>query len=245
MNQNTKFVAIGCASNLLGTVNDFKTAQELCSEYGAKLILDAVHYAPHFPINVVEIGCDFLFCSAYKFYGPHVGILYSKPGELDALPTDSLRTQYQKAPYKIETGTLNHAALAGVSECIRFMASTFGDEEDISIHAAMEALSKHEYLLLEQLYNGINEIPKATIYGPGLDSPRTPTVSFTYEGLNPEEVCTILGKKGIYAWDGHFYAIRPIEVLGLLDRGGVTRLGISIYTTPEDIERTVKAISMI
>ena len=122
-----------------------------------------------------------------------------------------MRTQYQKAPYKIETGTLNHAALAGVSACIRFIASTFGYEEDASIHTAMETLSKHEYLLLEQLYNGIKKLPNATRYGPALDSPRTPTVSFTFEGLNPIEVCTILGKKGIYAWDGHFYAIRPIE----------------------------------
>ena len=123
INENTRLVAMGMSSNALGTVNDFKFARQLTYRYNAWLLLDAVHYAPHFSINVKEIGCDFLLCSAYKFYGPHVGLLYCKPGLLDRLPTDRLRTAGQAAPEAIETGTLNHAAIAGVTAAVEFIAS--------------------------------------------------------------------------------------------------------------------------
>lgn len=242
LNSRTRLVAVGCASNALGTINDFAKIRKMTSEYDAKLILDAVHYAPHFPINVQEWQCDFLLCSAYKFYGPHVGILYSKPGELDQLPVDSLRTQDQVPPYKIETGTLNHAALAGVTAAVKFIKNIANEE---SSQDAMDALAKHERVLLEKLYNGLSEIDAVKIQGPGLDYPRTPTVVFTHENYRPEKVCELLGEEGIFAWDGHFYGIRPIEVLGLLDKGGVTRLGISMYTTEEEIEKTISTIAKI
>src|SRR5258706_4092495 len=123
INENTRLVCMGMSSNCIGTVNDFKLVRQLTYKYNALLLLDAVHYAPHFYIDVQSIGCDFLLCSAYKFYGPHVGILYSKPGMLDRLPTDRLRTAGQTAPSSIETGTLNHAAIVGVSAAVDFIKS--------------------------------------------------------------------------------------------------------------------------
>jgi selenocysteine lyase/cysteine desulfurase len=177
--------------------------------------------------------------SAYKFYGPHVGILYSKPGELDILPVDSLRTQDQIPPCKIETGTLNHAAIAGVTACIKFIMEMAGEDTP---QKAMKLLAVHERILLEKLFHGLSEVPSVKIQGPGLDYPRTPTVSFTHDKYRPEVVCEKLGEMGIFAWDGHFFAIRPIEALGLLERGGVTRLGISMYTTEDEIEKTIQAM---
>jgi cysteine desulfurase family protein (TIGR01976 family) len=239
LSERTKLVAVGCASNALGTVNDVKTIREMSKRVGAKLLLDAVHFAPHFPINVMELDCEFLLASAYKFYGPHVGILYSKPGELDILPVDSLRTQDQIPPCKIETGTLNHAAIAGVTACIKFIMEMAGEDTP---QKAMKLLAVHERILLEKLFHGLSEVPSVKIQGPGLDYPRTPTVSFTHDKYRPEVVCEKLGEMGIFAWDGHFFAIRPIEALGLLERGGVTRLGISMYTTEDEIEKTIQAM---
>ena len=242
LSKRTKLVAVGCASNALGTVNDLSTIRKISRAAGAKLLLDAVHFAPHFPINVQEFDCEFLLASSYKFYGPHVGILYSKPGELDRLPVDSLRTQDQIPPFKIETGTLNHAAIAGVTACIKFIMEMAGEDTP---QKAMDLLATYERKLLEKLYTGLATIPSVKIQGPGLDYPRTPTVSFTHAKYRPEEVCEKLGEMGIFAWDGHFFAIRPIEALGLLERGGVTRIGISMYTTENEVSKAIEAIASI
>jgi cysteine desulfurase family protein (TIGR01976 family) len=247
INHRTRLVAMGMASNAIGTVNDFRLVRKLTYKYNAWLLLDAVHYAPHFSIDVQEIGSDFLLCSAYKFYGPHVGILYAKPGLLDQVPTDRLRVAVQTAPEKMETGTLNHAAMAGVKACIEFISQQgSGNSMRTKILDAYNAIGKHERVLAEKLYNGLKEIPGIKIIGqPFASVQRSPTISFYKEGKTALEVCQHLAEKNICAWDGHFYAIRAIEILGLLEKGGVTRMGISAYNTEEEIASVVKVVKGI
>jgi cysteine desulfurase family protein (TIGR01976 family) len=247
MNENTRMVCMGMSANSIGTVNDFALIRKLTYQYNAWLLLDAVHYAPHFSIDVQDIGCDFLLCSAYKFYGPHVGILYSKPGLLDRLPTDRLRTAGQTAPECIETGTLNHAAIAGVSAAVEFIASLGkGNSLREKLVDAYANISAHEYALASKLYQGLSEMDGVTVIGQDFSSMRrTPTLSFTMKGKTPTQVCSELAKKNICAWDGHFYAIHAIEVLGLLEKGGVTRLGVSVYNTMEEIEFTLAEVKRV
>jgi cysteine desulfurase family protein (TIGR01976 family) len=247
INNRTRLVALGLASNALGTVNQIEQVRNLTKKIGAWLLADAVHFIPHFPIDVQALDLDFMLCSAYKFYGPHVGILYSRDGLLDQLPTDRLRTQHQEAPYRIETGTLNHAAIAGVKGAIDYI-STFGEGTDLrsKLVAGMETIAEYEHELAKMLFYGLKEIDGITLYGPPIeDTPRAPTLSFTVEGKTPPEVCRLLDEKGILAWDGHFYAIRPVEVLGLLEKGGLTRVGISLYNTLEEVERLLDALQTI
>lgn len=247
LNHRTRLVAMGYASNLLGTINDVAFVRQKTYEIGAWLMLDAVHYAPHFPIDVTAIGCDFLICSAYKFYGPHIGILYAKPGLLDRLPTDRLRTAGQAAPYNIEIGTQNHAAFAGVGAAIDFLAS-FGEGESMreQLVNAMHEIKNYEKKLLLKLSEGLSKLPGLHIYGlPASSDQRTPTLAITVEGKTPAAICRYLNSKNICAWDGHFYALRAIEVMGLAEQGGVTRLGISAYTSEEDIERTLQAFEAL
>lgn len=244
MNERTRLVAMGMASNALGTVNNFRFARKLTYQYNAWLLLDAVHYAPHFAMDVQEIGCDFLLCSAYKFYGPHVGILYSKPGLLDQIPTDRLRVAGQSAPDKIETGTLNHAAMAGVKASIEFLAQQgSGTILREKILSAFSNIGKHERALAERLYGGLKAIAGVKIVGQSFGSAqRSPTISFLKEGTTALDVCRHLAANNICAWDGHFYAIRAMEVLGLLEKGGVTRMGISAYNTEQEIDFVLKQV---
>ena len=240
----TRLVAIGGASNAFGTVNNIALARELTRKVGAWLLIDAVHFAPHFLIDVVALDVDFLLCSAYKFYGPHVGILYARDGLLDSLEVDRLRTQDQNAPSRIETGTLNHAALAGVTAAIEYIAS-FGDGAGLRerIAAAMEHLGRHERWLGSVLYESLRRIPGVTVHGQSFDVPmRAPTLAITSASMPAAELSARLAKRGIFTWAGHFYAIRPMELLGLLARGGVVRAGISAYTTPDDIEAYAAAL---
>jgi cysteine desulfurase family protein (TIGR01976 family) len=244
INERTRLVAMGLASNAIGTVNNVKIARELSYKAGAWLLLDAVHYAPHFSIDVQQLGCDFLLCSAYKFYGPHIGLLYSRPGLLDQLHTDRLRTAGQTAPDKIETGTLNHAAIHGVSAAIDFLASLGkGDTLRNQLVDAYRQVGAHEYALAKSLYDGLAAIPGVRVAGTDFADPhRAPTVSFTVTGKTATEVCRHLAADNIFAWDGHFYAIRAIETLGLLEQGGVTRIGMAVYNTPEEVQQTLARI---
>jgi cysteine desulfurase family protein (TIGR01976 family) len=247
INEKTRLVTMGFASNALGTVNNVKLIRQLTYEVGAWLLVDAVHYAPHFPVDVKSLGVDFLICSAYKFYGPHVGILYSREGLLDQLQTDRLRTQDPKSPNRIETGTLNHAAIAGVSAAIEYIAS-IGKDNDLrsKIVSAMGKIGSYENYLAKFLYNELKKIPGVNLYGPSFENAhRAPTVSFTIDGIEPSNVCQLLGEKGICVWDGHFYAIRAIEVLGLLEKGGLVRAGISLYASKDDVQRLVSGIKEI
>ena len=246
INDKTVMVCMGMSSNALGTLNDFISVKSFLPQ-NCLFLLDAVHYAPHFSINVKELGCDFLLCSAYKFYGPHVGFLYSKPGLLEELETDRLVVQDQKAPYIIETGTLNHAACAGVSASIDFIASIGeGNSSRDKLINAFSKISSHEFALAKQLYESINNLDKVNVVGKDFsDTKRTPTVSFVHSDCTPQEVCKALASENICAWDGHFYALKAIQQLGLEERGGVTRLGISIYNTKEEVERVVSVISKL
>jgi cysteine desulfurase family protein (TIGR01976 family) len=243
----TRLVAIGYASNALGTVNDVPLARKLSREVGAWLVVDAVHYAPHFSLDVTALDADFLLCSAYKFYGPHVGILYTRPGLLAKLRTDKLRTQDDEAPFRIETGTLNHAAIAGVSAAIDYVAS-WGQGETLRTRlvSAMEGIARHEHGIASFYWENVRSFPGVMPWGQGFSSPhRAPTVSITIAGVRPSEAARALGEKRILVWDGDFYAARAIEVLGLAQGGGVLRTGISMYNTREEIERLLEGVAAL
>ncbi len=243
----TRLVAVGLASNALGTVNDLDTVRGLARAAGALLLVDAVHYAPHFPVDAAALDVDVLLCSAYKFYGPHVGILYCRPGLLDTLETDRLRTQEPEAPTRIETGTLNHAALAGVTAAVEYIAS-WGEGASLRerVVDAMDAIAAHEHELARRYHDGVLEIAGTTVWGPGFaDGRRAPTVSVTVDGVHPAEVARRLGEQGLLVWDGDFYAVRAVEVLGLAHRGGLVRTGMSMYTTGEEVDRLLAAVAAV
>ena len=244
--ERTRLVAFGLASNALGTVNDAALARRLSKEAGAWLLLDAVHYAAHFPVDVVALDADFLLCSAYKFYGPHVGLLYARPGLLEGLPVDRLRTQEEEAPFRIETGTLNHAALVGVKAAVEYIASWgSGGTLRERIVSAMEGIAAYEHGLGAYYHENVRQIPGVTVWGTDFSGPRAPTVSITIDGIRALDAARALGERGIQVWDGHFYAIRPIEALGLLDRGGVLRSGFMMYNTREEIDRLLAGVAAL
>jgi cysteine desulfurase family protein (TIGR01976 family) len=246
VNERTRLVAVGAASNALGTVNDLSLARRLSAEVGALLVVDAVHYAPHFLVDVSSIDCDFLLCSAYKFYGPHVGVLYSRPGLLDRVDTDRLCTQTQSAPQRIETGTPNFAAIVGVAAAVEYLAS-WGEGTNLreKLASAMEKVGDHERRVALRCYERMQEIPGVTVWGPDFSGARAPTIAVTVEGRRPEEIASTLGADGIQVWDGDFYAIRAIESLGLAEAGGVLRTGVLMYNTIEEIDRLVDGVSRI
>jgi selenocysteine lyase/cysteine desulfurase len=214
---------------------------------GVLLIVDAVHAAPHFPMDVQAFDPDFLLCSAYKFYGPHVGILYARPGLLDTLRPDHLRTADPAAPFRIETGTLNHAALAGVGAAIRYLAGLGeGPTLRAQIVDAMTGLAARERSLATTYFDAVRNLPGVNVWGPDFSSARrAPTVSITVDGKTAEEVARRLAERGILAWDGHFYAARAVEVLGLAGRGGLLRAGMALYTSKEDVDRLALAVAEI
>ncbi len=246
INSKTVMIAMGMSSNALGTINDFEKIRELTLNKKILLLLDAVHYAPHFTIDVKSLKCDFLLCSAYKFYGPHVGLLYTKPDFLNKIDTDRLIVQEQDAPYKIETGTLNHAACNGVIKAIDFISS-FGDGNSLreKIESSYLKISRHENKLASKLYSSLNQLKNIEVIGTDFSKRRAPTVSFVHINKSPNEICKILASYNICAWDGHFYALKAIQDLDLEKIGGVTRLGVSLYNTEEEIDRTIEIISKI
>ena len=240
----TKLLALGASSNALGTVNDIALARRLTRAVGALLVIDAVHYAPHFPIDVRAMDVDFLLCSAYKFYGPHIGVLYSKPGALDALPTDRLSVQDPAAPYRIETGTLNHAAIDGVRAAIEYIAG-WGTGATLRerIVDAVQSISDYEHELALSYYEAVRAIPRVRVWGPDFATrARAPTVSITIDERSVAKVAGALGDQGICVWDGDFYAARPVEVLGLARSGGLLRTGFSMYSTPHEVRRLLAGI---
>jgi cysteine desulfurase family protein (TIGR01976 family) len=243
----TKVFAIGASSNALGTVNDIALARRLTHAVGALLVVDAVHYAPHFPVDVRAMDADFLLCSGYKFYGPHVGVLYSKPGALDRLPTDRLSVQDSAAPYRIETGTLNHAAIDGMRAAVDYLAS-WGDGTTLRerLVDAMSCISTYEHRLAQIYHDAVRRLPGVHIWGPDFKTRmRAPTVSITLDKHTATEAATALGARGICVWDGNFYAVRAVELLGLAERGGLLRTGISMYSTESDVRRLLSGIERL
>ncbi len=243
----TKLVAVTLASNALGTVPDSTEIRRLTRAAGAWLLVDAVHYAPHFPIDVQELDVDFLLCSAYKFYGPHVGVLWSRPGLLQQLPTEHLRVQSDEAPYRIETGTLNFAAIVGAGAAVDYIAS-WGEGRDLRarIVDATGAIAEYEHGVALRYWDEVRGIPGVTGWGPDFDQERrAPTVSITVDGRTATEVASQLGERGVQVWDGHFYAVRAVETLGLEERGGLVRTGVLMYNTADEVGRLLEALEAI
>jgi len=243
----TKVFAVGASSNALGTVNDLGLARRLTKEVGALLVVDAVHYAPHFPLDAKSLGLDFLLCSGYKFYGPHIGVLYARPGALDRLPTDRLSVQDPAAPYRIETGTLNHAAIDALRAAVEYLAG-WGRGATLRerIVDAMTGISAYEHALAKFYHDSVLKMSGVQVWGPDFSHrSRAPTVSITLGKMTAADAARALGKEGICVWDGHFYAARAVEVLGLKDRGGLLRTGVSMYSSRQDLERLLEGIAKL
>jgi cysteine desulfurase family protein (TIGR01976 family) len=254
---HTKVIAVNYASNAVGTINDVARVAQLARDAGAISVIDAVHYALHGPIDVKAIGCDFLLCSAYKFFGPHIGVVYARRPVLEALRTLMLSTQEPVPPFKLETGTLNHEGIAGAAAAVEFIADLGDHHEDLvadvvpsgldgrrrAIVAGMLASEAHEQPIARRLVEELADLEGVTVYGPPAGHPRTSTVSFTLDGMRASDVCRVLGARGLFLWDGDFYAHRLVERLGLLDRGGLVRAGLAPYNTMEEAERLIAAVA--
>ena len=249
--RNTRLVALGWAANAVGTINDVSEVVRLAHEAGAMASIDAVHYAPHGPIDVRALDCDFLACSSYKFFGPHLGILYGKREQLQRLRPYKLRACSEQLPERWETGTQNHECLAGLIATIDYIADA-GRHHDASagtrreaILAAYDVFRQHERELLELLISGLLAIPGLTFYGikdPAKLDQRTPTVAIRMASRSPRDLATYLGEKGIFTWDGNYYAIDLAERLGVQQSGGMLRIGLSHYNTAEEVERLLEEL---
>ena len=244
--RSTRLVAIGWAANAVGTINDVHEIVRLAHAAGSMAFLDAVHYAPHGPIDVRAVDCDFLACSSYKFFGPHLGILFGKREQLQRLRPYKLRACTENLPDRWETGTQNHECLAGLIAAIDYIADV-GRHHDPEVKtrreailAAYEVIQQHERELVGQLINGLLAIPGLTFYGikdAAKFDQRTPTVAIRMEGHTPRELAAHLGERGIFTWDGNYYAIDLAERLGVQGSGGMLRIGLAHYNTAEEVER--------
>jgi cysteine desulfurase family protein (TIGR01976 family) len=238
----TKLVAIGAASNALGTINDVKRAGKAAHAVGAKIFVDAVHYAPHELIDVGDWNCDFLACSAYKFYGPHIGILYGRHDLLDSLDFPKLIPAPNSAPERAETGTQNHEGIAGAAAAVDFLASlTPSPTRRESLHAAFRQLHERGGALITQLWNGLQKIDRVRLYGTPPGAARTPTIAFTINDLPSIDVAKNLAERGVFVSHGDFYAMTVVERLGLAP-DGLVRAGCACYTTTEEVDRLLTSV---
>jgi cysteine desulfurase family protein (TIGR01976 family) len=233
----TKLVAIGAASNALGTINDVRCAAKMAHSLGALIFVDAVHYAPHGLIDVRHWDCDFLACSAYKFYGPHIGVLYGRHDLLDSVDFPKLIPAPDSAPECAETGTQNHEGIAGAAAAVDFLASLApGDARRERLRAAFQQLHSHGEPLLNQLWGGLRKTERIRLYGPPPGAPRTPTVAFSVKGMPAIEVAKKLAARGLFLSHGDFYAMTVVERLGQA-ADGVVRAGCACYTTSQEVDR--------
>jgi cysteine desulfurase family protein (TIGR01976 family) len=247
----TKLVAVGYASNAVGTINDVATITRMAHAVGALVYIDAVHYAPHGPIDVQALDCDFLACSPYKFFAPHMGVLYGKREHLARLRPYKVRPASDDVPDRWETGTKNHEGLAGVTAAIEYLAELGqrikpATTRRAALVHAMEAIKAYERGLSEQLIAGLLAIPGLTFYGisdPARFDMRTPTVAVRLAGCTPRELADALGRRGIFCWDGNYYAINLTERLGVEADGGMLRIGLVHYNTAEEIELLLEALN--
>jgi cysteine desulfurase family protein (TIGR01976 family) len=265
--KKTKVVAFGAGCNALGTVNDFRGAVELAHSVGAYALVDAVHYAPYFLCDVKEMNCDFLTCSAYKFYGPHVSVFYGKRELLESVDFPRLEPAPDTAPERVEMGTQNHEGIAGAAAAVDFYASLArygtarGSERVRSgnsgdqivgaipsrrerLRAAFAGLLAHSVPQVKRLWQELSKISGIRVYGPPPDVERTPTVSFTVKNVSSTEVARRLAERGLFASHGDFYAQTVIERLGLAPEG-LVRVGCPCYTSDEEIERLIDAVKHI
>ena len=242
----TRLVAVGAASNALGTITDVAAVCALARAAGALTFVDAVHFAPHGLIDVAQIGCDFLACSSYKFYGPHAGILYGRADLIQALDVPKLDPSPSDAPERMETGTQNHEGIVGAAAAVDYIASLADGEGSRRerLERAFHALHERGAALVSRLWDGLSAIDGVSLYGPEPDTPRTPTISFTVRGRSTEDVARALVARGLYASNGDFYAATVAERLG---RGldGFVRAGAACYTSDEEVDRLVTGVREI
>ncbi|HEX6803147.1 MAG TPA: cysteine desulfurase-like protein [Terriglobales bacterium] len=272
INQRTKVVAVGYASNAVGTINDVKTLVKLAHDSQAIAYVDAVHYAPHGPIDVRELDCDFLVCSTYKFFGPHMGVLYGRRDHLARLEPYKVRANTNAVPQRWEWGTLNHECIAGITACVDYLAD-LGRRSSLSnvspdnlvraakdsargaalltvfrrdaIKDAYRAIQSHERELSRRLLRGLADIPGLRLYGisdPARLQSRCPTFAVRMPGHTPLELATKLGEQGIFTWDGNYYALNLTERLGVEKDGGFLRIGFVHYNTEEEVGRVLEGL---
>lgn len=249
LSSRTRVVALGYASNATGTIADVRALAAFAHAQGAVVVVDAVHFAPHGLIDVDALGCDALLCSAYKFCGPHVGLLWARPELLERETPYKVRPATEASPGRWETGTLSFEALAGFEACVLYLCALAG-ERQISRAALVQAMARivaHERELSRRLLGGLARLPAYTLYGitdVARVAERTPTIAIRHARLPPRALNEALAAQGILAWDGHFYAQGFVEQLGL-QQGGVLRIGFAHYATLAEVDRVVDALAAI
>lgn len=250
LSPRTRLVAVGCASNAVGTINPVKQIAEWAHGVGALVFLDAVHHAPHLAMDVTGWDCDFLACSAYKFFGPHTGILYGKRQHLEALPAYKLRPASDQLPDKWMTGTQSHESIAGTLAAIDYIASLANPQQTsrrAAILAAYEAINQHERELARQLLAGLAELKEVKVHGitdPARLAERVSTFSLTHARRSPRQLAEHLDRHGIFSWHGNYYALELTETLGL-EPEGMLRIGLLHYNTKEEVHRLLEALRMV
>lgn len=244
----TRLIAVGLASNALGTVNDVARAAEAADAVGARLFVDAVHGAPHVPLDVRELGCDLLALSAYKVYGPHLGVLYGRREILEKLPVPAFEPAPDAGPGRIETGTANFEAIAGCTAAVEFLASLSGSEGAASrrdrLRTVMERIEERGRERARRLWHGLAPVDGVRLFGPGPDEPRTPTVAFAVDGIDSGDVAARLAERGVFVSHGDFYAPSVVRALGM-EGPGLVRAGCACYTTRDEVDRLVEAVDDI
>jgi cysteine desulfurase family protein (TIGR01976 family) len=250
----TRLVAVGQASNAVGTINNVAEVVCLARQAGALSYIDAVHYAPHGPIDVRALDCDFMVCSTYKFFGPHMGVLYGKREHLKRLQPYKVRPLTDNIPNCWEWGTLNHECIAGIKACVDYWeelgrrAKPSVENRRAAILAAHEAIHSHERALMEKMIAGLLSIPRLKLYGisdPHRFEHRCATIVVRVEDFTPLELATKLGDRGFFTWDGNYYALNVTEQLGVESTGGFLRIGLVHYNTMEEVERMLAALRKI
>jgi cysteine desulfurase family protein (TIGR01976 family) len=251
---HTRLVAAGYASNAVGTINPVKEIVRIAHASGAMAYIDAVHYAPHGPIDVRALDCDFLVCSTYKFFGPHMGVLYGKREHLKRLHPYKVRANANAIPNRWEWGTLNHECIAGITACVEYLAdlgrrvNPAAADRRAALLAAYSAIQSYERGLAERLIAGLLTIPGLTLYGlrdAARFDHRCPTVAVRIHGHTPLELATKLGERGFFTWDGNYYALNLTERLDVEKDGGFLRIGLAHYNTAEEVDRLLAALGKI
>jgi len=254
LSERTRLVAVGYASNAVGTINDVAEVVRLAHRVGALAFIDAVHYAPHGPIDVRALDCDFLACSVYKFFGPHAGVLFGKREHLRRLRPYKLRVATEELPFRWETGTQNHEAMAGTIAAVSYIEELgrrlrpAASRRREAILAAYDAIRRYEAALARRLIEGLLAIPRLTFYGitdPARLAQRTPTVAVRIEGHTPRKLASGLGTRGIFTWDGNYYALGLTERLGVEALGGMLRIGLVHYNTAGEVDRVVAELGKL
>ena len=245
--EHTRLVAVTAASNALGTVPPVRQVADLAHAAGALVYVDAVHFAPHRLIDVAELGADFLVCSAYKFYGPHTGVLWGREALLGQAEAYKVVPAPNRGPDKWETGTQSFESLAGVAAAVEYLASLGeGAERRERLRSGLAAARRHEEALAARFLDGIAGMPRLRLYGladPRRLAERTPTFALSVEGMHPDEAAHRLGTQGIHSWSGDYYAVGVMEHLGVAERGGLLRIGFVHYNTGEEVDRALAALA--